>query len=119
MDPSALVPAPDTIPAPAFIFEILGGVTLFLHLIAVNIVLGTLLVRGVKLYQARTSTKSPFWKGLPHTLALAINLGVAPLLFMQVNWGTHFYSSSVIMAVPWLLAIIVGPDLARRLLTAS
>jgi hypothetical protein len=105
MDPSALVPTPEVIPAPVFVFELLGGLTLLLHLIAVNIVLGTLLVRGWKLYQPRASGKSPFWKGLPHTLALAINLGVAPLLFLQVTWGTHFFSSSVLMAVPWLLVI--------------
>lgn len=105
MDPSALVPAPDVIPAPSFVFEILGGVTLFLHFIAINIVLGNLLVGIWKLFRPRTSTKSPFWKGLPVALALAINLGVAPLLFMQVTWGTHFFSSSVLMALPWLLVV--------------
>ncbi len=105
MDPGALLPTPDTIPAPAFVFELLGGVTLFLHLILINIVIGNLLVGGWKLFRPRTSTKSPFWKGLPHTLALAINLGVAPLLFLQVTWGTHFFSSSVLMAVPWLLIV--------------
>jgi hypothetical protein len=105
MDPSALVPAPDVIPAPSFVFELLGGVTLLLHLIAMNTVLGGLLVGGWKLFRPRTSSKSPFWKGLPVTLALAINLGVAPLLFLQVNWGTHFFTSSVLMALPWLLVI--------------
>ncbi len=105
MDPIALVPTPDTLPAPAFVFEILGAATLFLHLIAMNVVIGGLLVGGWKLFRPRTSTKSPFWKGLPHTLALAINLGVAPLLFLQVTWGTHFFTSSVIMAVPWLLVV--------------
>jgi len=105
MDPSALVPTPDTIPAPAFVFELLGAVTLFLHFIAINVVIGNLLVGSWKLFRPRSSSSSPFWKGLPHTLALAINLGVAPLLFMQVTWGTHFYTSSVIMAVPWLLVV--------------
>lgn len=105
MDPAALVPTPDTLPAPAFVFEILGAATLFLHFIAINVVIGNLLVGSWKLFRPRTSTKSPFWKGLPHTLALAINLGVAPLLFLQVTWGTHFFTSSVLMAVPWLLVV--------------
>ena len=105
MDPNALVPAPDVIPAPALVFELLGGVTLLLHLIAVNMVIGGLLVGSWKLFRPRNSPSSPFWKGLPVTLALAINLGVAPLLFLQVTWGTHFFTSSVLMAVPWLLVV--------------
>ncbi len=105
MDPSALVPTPDAIPAPAAFFEVLGGVTLFLHLLIVNVVIGSLLLGLWKLFRPGASRRSPFWKGQPVALALAINLGVAPLLFMQVNWGTHFYSSSVLMALPWLLVI--------------
>jgi hypothetical protein len=105
MDPSVLVPTPDSIPAPAMVFEILGGATLFLHLIIINVVIGGLLVGIWKLLRPSGSRRSPFWKGLPVAMALAINLGVAPLLFMQVNWGTHFFSSSVLMALPWLLVV--------------
>ncbi len=42
---------------------------------------------------------------LPSLLALAINLGVAPLLFMQVIYGHLFYTSSIVMAVYWLVVI--------------
>ncbi len=105
MDPSSLVPSPDTIPAPATLFEILGGVTLFLHLLIINTVLGTLILGLWKLFRPGGTRKPPFWKGQPIALALAINMGVAPLLFLQVNWGTHFFSSSVLMALPWLLVV--------------
>lgn len=44
---------------------------------------------------------------LPILVALTINLGVPPLLFVQVLYGTLFYSSSIILAVPWILVIPV------------
>jgi hypothetical protein len=44
-------------------------------------------------------------KLLTFLIAFAINLGVAPLLFMQVLYGHFFYVSSVLMAVIWLMVI--------------
>lgn len=105
MDPGSLVPTPDVVPAPMLVFELLGALTLLLHLVVVNVVVGSLMLGTWKLFRPSGSQRSPFWRGLPVAMALAINLGVAPLLFMQVNWGTHFFSSSVLMALPWLLVV--------------
>jgi hypothetical protein len=49
--------------------------------------------------------KFPGVSNLPIILALTINLGVPPLLFVQVLYGHLFYSSSIVMAIPWLLVI--------------
>ncbi len=38
-------------------------------------------------------------------MALTVNFGVPPLLFVQVLYGHLFYSSSVMLAVPWILVI--------------
>ena len=47
----------------------------------------------------------PVAKKLPVMIALGINMGVPPLLFLQVVYGNLFYSSSVLMAVYWILII--------------
>ena len=42
---------------------------------------------------------------IPTLIALTVNFGVPPLLFVQVLYGHLFYSSSVMLAVPWILVI--------------
>ena len=46
-------------------------------------------------------------KKLPYIIAFAINMGIAPLLFIQVIYGHFFYVSSVLMAVYWLSIIVL------------
>ena len=105
MDPVSLVPSPDVIPVHWFWLHLLLTVTTFLHFVAMNIMLGT----GFIAFAA------PFWRGkdviplnahiartLPYSIAFTINLGVAPLLFLQVLYGQFLYTSSILMAVYWL-----------------
>jgi hypothetical protein len=42
---------------------------------------------------------------LPYAIAFAINMGVAPLLFIQVLYGNFIYTSSVLMGWYWLSVI--------------
>ncbi len=42
---------------------------------------------------------------LPYTIAFAVNMGVAPLLFIQVLYGNFIYTSSVLMGWYWLMVI--------------
>ena len=105
MDPVSLVPTPDAIPVHWFWLHLLLTVTTFLHFVAMNIMLGT----GFVAFAA------PFWRGhtamplnahiartLPYSIAFTINLGVAPLLFLQVLYGQFLYTSSILMGVYWL-----------------
>lgn len=105
MDPVALVPAPDIIPVHWFWLHLLLSLTTFLHFVAMNIMLGTGFI----------AFSTPFWRGdsvmplnahiaktLPYSIAFTINLGVAPLLFLQVLFGQFFYTSSILMGVYWL-----------------
>ncbi len=110
MDVSTLIPKPDTIPAPAWIFEFLGILTLTIHLLFVNVVLGGSIVMLVNRFmgnESETSLHNPSIKKIPPTIALAVNFGVAPLLFVQVIYGHLIYSSSVLMGVYWLMVIPV------------
>jgi len=112
MDIVPLIPAAEAIPAPWWFFEFLGVLTLLFHFLFVNVALGgTLIVWFSRVHGAFTGAEplfpSLFRRKLPTTLALAINLGVAPLLFFQVLYGHFFYTSSIMMAWSWILVIPV------------
>ena len=110
MDPSKLIPSPEAIPAPWWVLESLGVMTLMIHLLFINVALGgSILV----LYSRLRSAGRPEEGGLPGllagkipiALAAGITFGVAPLLFFQVLYGHFFYSSSILMAVFWIMVI--------------
>lgn len=108
MEPLSLIPAPDAIPAPWWLFEVLNGATFMLHLILANVLFGgTLLAlfRAFSVKPTKEAVIAPVHSKLPTTVALTINLGVAPLLFIQVIYGHLFYSSSILMASGWILII--------------
>jgi len=100
-----IIPTPETIPVHWFWFQVLLVVTFVLHLILMNLMLGgSLLVLWDNVIKKRKPVGE---SNLPILVALTINLGVPPLLFVQVLYGHLFYSSSVIMAIPWILVIPV------------
>jgi hypothetical protein len=88
----------------------LGIITLTIHLLFVNVVLGGSLVMLINRFMGSEGDSSlhyPGIKKIPPTIALAVNFGVAPLLFVQVIYGHLIYSSSVLMGVYWLMIIPV------------
>jgi len=110
MDPATLVPGVDAIPVNWLWFQVLLVLSTFMHLVAVDIMIGS----GVIAFAA------PILKGesmvpmsreiagtLPYSIAFTINFGVAPLLFLQVLYGQFFYTSSVLMAVFWLSIVFL------------
>jgi hypothetical protein len=108
MEAVSLIPAPDALQVHWFWLHLLLTLTTFLHFVAMNIMLGTAFI----------AFTSPFWrsgsimdlnghisKTLPYSIAFTINLGVAPLLFLQVLYGQFLYTSSILMAVYWLAIV--------------
>lgn len=108
MDPAALIPTPDSLQVPWGWFELLLLITLFLHLILMNVMLGTGIISFVNHFRA-PEKENPLCrtiaKNLPFAIAFTVNFGVAPLLFVQVLYGNFLYTSSVLMAVFWLSVI--------------
>jgi hypothetical protein len=105
MDPAALIPFPDQIPVGWGWFQLLLTLTFYLHLLAMNVMLGAVIITFIQHFS--TEGKSlpvtrQIAKKLPYTIALAVNLGIAPLLFVQVIYGHFIYVSSVLMAIFWL-----------------
>ena len=105
MDPAALIPTPDTIPVHWGWFQFLLLLTFYLHILLMNVMLGTVIIAFVR-HVHRPATSSlltrEISKKLPFSIALTVNFGVAPLLFVQVLYGHFIYTSSVLMAVLWL-----------------
>jgi len=110
MNSLSLIPIPDIIPAPAWVFLVLDILLFGMHILLINTALGSILIilfRGLK--GKKGSLQNPVHDGvagkIPSLFALGINFGVAPLLFMQVIYGHLFYTSSVLMAAYWILII--------------
>ncbi len=112
-DPTA-VPTidPNPLPAPYWVFKLLLIVTFFLHITAMNCMLGGAGLALFARWRGRTSAYGSrifldIAKKVPTLLAATITLGIAPLLFVQVLYGQYIYTSSIVMAWPWFLVILL------------
>ncbi len=74
-------------------------------MILMNFLLGGSLLTVWDLLRGKLEKKSS--GSIPTLVALTVNFGVPPLLFVQVLYGHFFYSSSVMLAVPWILVVPV------------
>lgn len=109
---SALIPLPDPIPlpAPAWLLQALLIFTFFLHLLPMSLVLGGGSLTVISEFLGRRDERhrrlaQAMAQFLPVLVAFTITLGIAPLLFLQVVYGPFFFSSSILMAWPWLSII--------------
>lgn len=101
---AALIPTPDAIPVPWGWFYVLLMLTFLLHLLLMNAMLGggiIALMSSLRKDEQNILASKEFGYKWPYTIAFAVNLGVAPLLFIQVLYGHFIYTSSILMAVWW------------------
>lgn len=100
---------PAGIPTYPIIFVGLGVLTFALHILFVQLMLGT---SAVALYGAYNN--SAHWRRLGMAMidiakvsvSVAIVVGVAPLLFVQVVYDPHWYVSNVLSA-DWVIGFII------------
>ncbi len=104
----ATIPDPDPLPLPAplWLLQSLLLLTFFLHLLAMNFVLGGSIIAAVARVRGGASenlTRLARWLGrmMPVMIAAAITFGVAPLLFLQALYGRLFFTSAVLMGWYW------------------
>jgi hypothetical protein len=100
---------PIPLPAPIWLLKLLHIVTLSLHFVAVEMLLGGLLL-AVLLSLFRGSPQSlvaarALARRLTVVMTFVINLAVPPLLFAQVLYGRALYTSSVLIGLYWIAII--------------
>ncbi|BDV41472.1 hypothetical protein GURASL_03950 [Geotalea uraniireducens] len=103
-----LIPTPDNLSANWQLFRALLIAVFPLHLLLMNAMLGTTAITLiVRFKHDETSRRLAHALGrvIPALVAFAVNLGVAALLFLQVLYGQFFFTSSVLMALFWILVI--------------
>ncbi|MFA5028062.1 MAG: hypothetical protein WC713_09315 [Candidatus Methylomirabilota bacterium] len=108
---------PAGVPSPPLVFLILGVATFALHIAAVQVMFGAsaLALRGAY-------SQSGHWRRLGATMlftakvavSVAIVLGVAPLLFIQVIYDPFWYTSNVLSAwwVVGFIGLLIGGYIA-------
>jgi hypothetical protein len=97
-----LIPETGAIPVHWSLFEILNVFTFILHIIMMNVVVGG----AIYLLASKSKPlENSLRHKLPSFLAFTVNFAVAPLLFLQVIYGSFIYTSFVLSA-GWLMLII-------------
>jgi len=107
-------PDPTPLPLPFGVLKALLLITFGLHVFAVNVgVGGSILCVGLALRARRPGSAAlaqiarTIAYVLPPAVTFAITLGVAPLLFIQLLYGEVIYTSTILLAAPWVLFIFL------------
>ncbi len=103
---------PETSPlplqAPSMFIWVLLVVTFWLHFLSVQILLGGMIITITEIFSGKSREQlMEGLKRLPVIMAFVINLGIPPLLFLQLLYAQFFYSSSVIMGIPWISTVFL------------
>jgi len=97
---------PIPIPAPIWLVKLLHIVTLSLHFVAVEMLLGGLLLAVVLSLLSGSPlarvTARALARRLTVVMTFVINLAVPPLLFTQVLYGRAIYTSTVLIGIYWI-----------------
>jgi len=103
-----LIPAPDVLPLPAppWLFLSLLILTFTVHVVFMNLLFGGTILALVSGFRGRSEGKhallaQTIFKFMPINIAIAVNFGIAPLLFVQILYGNLLYSSSILISLAW------------------
>lgn len=106
------IPAPEPLPlpAPVWLLSALLLLTFFLHLLAMNFVLGGSILTAVtrlrrKEEEHESRLRSWITSVMPTVVSAAVTFGVAALLFAQVLYGRVLLAGSIVMGWFWFAVI--------------
>jgi hypothetical protein len=107
------LPDSNFLSAPLWLFTVLHILTFSLHLLAMNFVVGGILIVlfGGFADRWKDPTVRKFIRLFPTAMSLTVTLGIAPLLFLQVVFPQQVYSAAIVSGWYWLLvapAVIAG-----------
>ncbi len=116
MDLAHLIPSyqPLPFPLPVWLMQTLLVLGFFLHALPMNVVLGGGFITTALFALGKKDQTSYAYRAakalaisLPLFISFAITQGIVPLLFLQLIYGPAFYTSSIIMAVPWISVLLL------------
>ena len=116
MDFSHIFPAyqPLPFPLPVWLMQLLLVLGFYLHAIPMNVILGGGFLSAILFFIGRNDKTSYAYRAakilalaLPIFISFAITQGIVPLLFVQLLYGPAFYTSSILMGIPWLSLVFV------------
>ncbi len=112
-----MIPPPELtpLPAPAWLFMALLILTFLVHLVFMNLMLGSAVMAAFSRLRARSSVHGHHWlrladvlmHQLPWHIAFAVTTGIAPLLFVQTLYGPLFYTSTITVGWLWISLLLV------------
>jgi len=114
MDPSASLPVPHDIPLPLpldrFVLETAVVLLFLAHILFVNFMVGgstlTLVYEIVGLRKEKYDALARAWAAtITVNKSLAVVLGVAPLLVVNVLYTVHFYTANSLTGSAWIMII--------------
>jgi len=110
MDPQLLIDQSTFggLPAPVWFIELFKWLGFTLHIVPMNLwFAGTITMMWLSVRGGEHGRRCSARLGaqMPIVIALGINFGIVPLLFIQVAWGQVFYPATMLMAWFWLAII--------------
>ena len=105
---------PIPLPIPLWVIEILLIIGFFLHALPMGVMLSGGAISGCLQLLSKNENATRYGKQLAYAIPLfisfAVTQGIVPLLFLQLEYGPLYYTSSIVMAVPWIsiLVILIG-----------
>mgnify|MGYP005839508761 CR=1 FL=1 len=99
-----------SLPASPFLISHFLYLTLFFHLLFMNLVVGSSFIISIYLLKGKEkhlNIAKPMAVRLPYFMAFLITFGVAPLLFFQVLYPTLFYNSLINFSIPVFLILLI------------
>lgn len=112
MDPHMLIDTTVTpgLPIPFWLIEVFKVAGFALHMVPMNLWFAGLIVAMIVQafggeHPKRWSTR--LMNEMPIIVAMGVNLGIVPLLFIQVAYAKLFYPATILMAWFWLAVIVL------------
>ncbi len=110
IDPKMLVDAQSAMPAPVWFVQFFKTLGFTLHSVPMNLWYAGLLVALLLHWFGGEHGRrfaGRFMKQMPVIIAVGVNLGIVPLLFIQLAYYKFFYPATILMAWFWIAIIVL------------
>jgi len=110
VDAQSLLPPlnPAGLPAPVWFLQFFKLVGFILHLWPMHLFFAGSMLAAAAMFQGGPTSRTAaarLGRVLPFAVAIGVNFGIVPLLFVQVTHYRLFYPATILMAWPWFSVV--------------